>query len=410
MSSASASWEPIFRRGLSDEYGFWKTSWSRASSRGRPRRAERRDLAALEDDGSRRRADEPDRGARERRLAAARLADEADDLAALDAEARAGDRAHAAAAAALVVDDDVRELERAHRAANGSTGQASARPFDGDELRARATRQSSLRERAARVERAAGRDAAGARRRARDRDERLVLSELRVRQRVEQRARVRVARAAEDVLARARLDHAAGVEDRDAVGDRRHDAEVVRDQDHREVVLAAEAVEQPEDPGLHGDVERRRRLVGDQQLRPAGEGDRDRDPLAHPARELVRVGAQGLAAVRDAHLLEQLERAALGGAAVEAEVEPHVLGQLPPDREHRVERRHRVLEDHREVAPGELAQPRGAAGASRSRPSKRTRPSTTAPSGSRPSSASIDIVLPLPLSPATPNTSPCSTR
>ena len=57
---------------------------------------------------------EPDRRARERRLAAARLADEADDLAALDAEARARDRAHAATAAALVVDDDVVELERAH--------------------------------------------------------------------------------------------------------------------------------------------------------------------------------------------------------------------------------------------------------------------------------------------------------
>ena len=134
------------------------------------------------------------------------------------------------------------------------------------------------------------------------------------------------------------------------------------DQDHCEVVLAAEAVEQPEDPGLHGDVERRRRLVGDQQLRTAGEGDRDRDPLAHPAGELVRVGAEGLGPVRDAHLLEQLERTALGGAAVEAEVVPDVLGQLPADREHRVQRRHRILEDHREVAPGELAPARGGEG------------------------------------------------
>src|SRR4029077_18697694 len=36
-SSASASCDPIFRRGLSDEYGFWKTIWSLARSRGRPR-------------------------------------------------------------------------------------------------------------------------------------------------------------------------------------------------------------------------------------------------------------------------------------------------------------------------------------------------------------------------------------
>ena len=65
-------------------------------------------------------------------------------------------------------------------------------------------------------------------------------------------------------------------------------AEVVRDQDDREVVLAPQPVEQPQDAGLHRHVERRRRLVGDQQPRPAGERDRDRDALAHPARELVR--------------------------------------------------------------------------------------------------------------------------
>ncbi len=76
----------------------------------------------------------------------------------------------------------------------------------------------------------------------------------------------------------------------------------------------------------------------------------------------MRVGVKGFAPVRDAHLLEQLERTALGRAAVEAEVEANVLGQLAPDREHRVERRHRVLEDHREVAPGELATPCGGKG------------------------------------------------
>ena len=102
---------------------------------------ERDDLAALEDDRARRRPDEPDRGPGERRLAAARLADEADDLPALDGDARAGDRADAAAAAAVVVDDDVLQLERAHPA-NGSTGQASARPFAATSA-GTCTRQSS---------------------------------------------------------------------------------------------------------------------------------------------------------------------------------------------------------------------------------------------------------------------------
>ena len=102
-----------------------------------------------------------------------------------------------------------------------------------------------------------------------------------------------MARAAQDSLARARLDDPPGVEDRDAVGDRRHHAEVVRDQDDREVVLAPEAVEQTQDPRLHGHVERGRRLVGDQQLR-AGTRARSRSRSAGACRP--RTGADTRAA------------------------------------------------------------------------------------------------------------------
>ena len=55
-------------------------------------------------------------------------------------------------------------------------------------------------------------------------------------------------------------------------------------------------------------VERRRRLVGDHELGPAGQRERDHHALAHAARELVRVlvGARGA----DADALEQLARRA----------------------------------------------------------------------------------------------------
>ncbi len=53
--------------------------------------------------------------------------------------------------------------------------------------------------------------------------------------------------------------------------------------------------EQLQDLRLDGDVERRRRLVGDEQAGPAGQRHGDHHPLPHPARELVRiaVGAAG---------------------------------------------------------------------------------------------------------------------
>ena len=105
------------------------------------------------------------------------------------------------------------------------------------------------------------------------------------------------------------LDDLARVHDDDVVGGLGDDAHVVRDHDHRHVVLVAELVEQVEDAGLDGDVERGRRLVGDQQLRVAGERDRDHHALAHPARVAVRVVVEPGRGVRDADLFEQLDRA-----------------------------------------------------------------------------------------------------
>ena len=53
--------------------------------------------------------------------------------------------------------------------------------------------------------------------------------------------------------------------------------------------VVLQVAQQPQDLGLHHHVERRRRLVGDEQLRVARERERDQDALALAARELVRV-------------------------------------------------------------------------------------------------------------------------
>ena len=60
-------------------------------------------------------------------------------------------------------------------------------------------------------------------------------------------------------------------------------------QQNRQAEAFLEAFEELQDLGLDGHVERRRRLVGDQQRRFQREAHRDHRPLAHAARELVRV-------------------------------------------------------------------------------------------------------------------------
>jgi hypothetical protein len=79
-----------------------------------------------------------------------------------------------------------------------------------------------------------------------------------------------------------------------AVGVAADDLEVVGDEQHRHPLAPAQLREQFEHLGLDGDVERRGRLVGDQELGRVGEGGRDHHPLPLPAGELVREGVQPL--------------------------------------------------------------------------------------------------------------------
>ena len=85
------------------------------------------------------------------------------------------------------------------------------------------------------------------------------------------------------------LDDAPGIHHRDAVADFGDDAEIVGDEQDAHAALALQALQQVEDLGLDGDVERRRRLVGDQQRRVAGQRHGDHGALAHAARQFVRI-------------------------------------------------------------------------------------------------------------------------
>ena len=82
----------------------------------------------------------------------------------------------------------------------------------------------------------------------------------------------------------------------DAAADLGCDAQIVRDEQHREPEPLPQVLEQRQDLRLHGDVERLDGLVGDQQLRFESESARDADALTLAAAELVReaVGGTGV--------------------------------------------------------------------------------------------------------------------
>jgi hypothetical protein len=86
-------------------------------------------------------------------------------------------------------------------------------------------------------------------------------------------------------------------------------------------------------------------LVGDQQLRAAGQRDGDHHALAHATRELVRVVVHALVGRRDVHQLEHLDGAFERRLPGQPLVQAHALGDLLAHGEHRVQARHRFLED-----------------------------------------------------------------
>ena len=172
--------------------------------------------------------------------------------------------------------------------------------------------------------------------------------------RPQQRGRVRVPGRGEEAADVVGLDDAPAVHDDHALRHLGHDPHVVGDEDHGHAVLLLQGADQAEDLRLDGHVERGRRLVGDQDLRAAGERHGDHDPLAHAARQLVRVLVDPFGGVRDARDLEQLERLAGRLRARDVFVGEDRLLELVADREERVERGHRLLKDHRQVDPADF--------------------------------------------------------
>ena len=71
-----------------------------------------------------------------------------------------------------------------------------------------------------------------------------------------------------------------------------HDAQVVRDEQVGQAELLLQVLQQVDDLGLDGDVQRGYSLVADHQLRAQDQGAGDADPLALPARECVGIPGQ----------------------------------------------------------------------------------------------------------------------
>jgi hypothetical protein len=172
-----------------------------------------------------------------------------------------------------------------------------------------------------------------------------------------------MARVGKDLFRRFFLDLLAAVHHQHAVGHLRHHAHVVGDEDHAHVHLVLQQADQLQDLRLDRHVQRRGRLVGDQERRLPRQRHRDHHSLAHAARELVRITVEHVTRLGDAHQLEHAQRFGPRLRRALALVLADRLGDLVARGEHRVQRGHRLLEDHRDIGAADAAHhPVGRAG------------------------------------------------
>ena len=122
------------------------------------------------------------------------------------------------------------------------------------------------------------------------------------------------------------------------------------------MVLVLQLFEQLQDLKLDRHVERRGRLVGNEELRRAGERDGDHDALTHTAGKLMRELIDAPLRIGDADCGQQADRLGARRFFVHAPVAQKVFHDLPSDGHGRIERGQRVLKDDGDLAPAKALQ------------------------------------------------------
>ena len=215
---------------------------------------------------------------------------------------------------------------------------------------------ASDRERAARMKLAPGREGFRCGRFTADCLQPRMLRADRARHRFDQRARIGMAWTLQQRTGWTGLHDPPRVHDADRRADFAAHAEIVADQQDRHAEFRVQAPADVENLRLDGNVQRSRRLVGDQQLRGGDQRRRDGGALAHSARELVRIAPHRLVHIRHAHATQALAHQFACLPPARLAVQQQWLGDLRPDPHDRVQRRQRILEDHADVLAAQLRQ------------------------------------------------------
>ena len=129
------------------------------------------------------------------------------------------------------------------------------------------------------------------------------------------------------------------------------------DQNDGGIQLGPKIAQQGKDFRLYRHIQRRCRLVGDQNLRFACKGDGNHHPLTLTTRQLVRIIINPCRCIGNPHRLEQFQCAPAGRCIVNPAMQAQHFDDLLANGKNRVERGHRLLKDHRDLIAPQAPQP-----------------------------------------------------
>ena len=161
-------------------------------------------------------------------------------------------------------------------------------------------------------------------------------------------------RTIKNVLRRTAFTDASAVHHDDFIAHIRNDAEVMGYHNDRHPELLLQILHQLQNLCLNGNVQRRRRLIRDQNVRLTRKRHRDHHALPHTARKLIRILLDPLFRLVNADKRQHLDRARLRLFSFAARVQLDRLFELRADSKDWIQTRHRVLENNRTAFSAEV--------------------------------------------------------
>ena len=176
-----------------------------------------------------------------------------------------------------------------------------------------------------------------------------------LRQGIQQGFGIGMARVCKQLHHRLPFDLLAGVLHHHALGGFCDHAHIMGDQHQSHALFTLQPGEQFQNLRLNSHIERCCGLVGDQQLRAAGNSHGDHDPLTHTAGQLMRKSPQATGRIGYADLIQQFQGTSTAITPTAAQMYFDGLGKLKTYCKTRIQAAHRLLKNHGHFFTDDLA-------------------------------------------------------